>query len=137
MLGCIYSIRYCVYFFKDWNNFLELPKWTVPALQGAAVGAVALAIIGFNWGGWVTGSTASQIAQEASDSAVAVALTPQCIARSVADPALADVMAELDAASTWKKRSIVEKSGWATPLGADKPSRELAESCLIALENDV
>jgi hypothetical protein len=29
----------CV-FFLDWNNFLEFPKWTVPALQGAAVGAL-------------------------------------------------------------------------------------------------
>jgi hypothetical protein len=34
--------------FLDWNNFLELPKWTAPALQGAAVGAVTLAIAGFN-----------------------------------------------------------------------------------------
>ena len=42
---------------------MELPKWTVPSLQGAAAGAVALAIIGFNWGGWVTESTASKMTQ--------------------------------------------------------------------------
>ncbi|MDC1001055.1 hypothetical protein OAS89_01060 [Alphaproteobacteria bacterium] len=81
---------------------MELPKWTVPSLQGAVAGAVALAIIGFNWGGgWVTESTASKMTQEASNSAVAAALMPHCIARSVADPASADIIAALEKASTW------------------------------------
>ena len=117
--------------------FLELPKWTVPSLQGAVAGAVALTIIGFNWGGWVTEGTASKMTQEASNSAVAAALTPHCIARSVADPASADIIAAIEKASTWQKRTIIEKAGWATPLGSEKPSWELAESCLIQLEKDV
>ncbi len=112
---------------------MELPKWTVPSLQGAVAGAVALTIIGFNWGGWVTEGTASKMTQEASNSAVAAALTPHCLARSVADPASADIMADLDKAGTWQKRSIIEKAGWATPLGSEKPSWELAESCLMAI----
>ena len=116
---------------------MELPKWTVPSLQGAVAGAVTLAIIGFNWGGWVTEGTASKMTQEASNSAVAAALTPHCLARSVADPASADIMADLDKAGIWQKRSIIEKAGWATPLGSEKPSWELAESCLIKLEKDV
>ena len=116
---------------------MELPKWTVPSLQGAVAGAVALTIIGFNWGGWVTEGTASKMTQEASNSAVAAALTPHCLARSVADPASADIMADLDKAGIWQKRSIIEKAGWATPLGTEKPSSELAESCLIAILKDV
>ncbi|MDC1191609.1 hypothetical protein N8132_01760 [Candidatus Puniceispirillum sp.] len=116
---------------------MELPKWTVPSLQGAVAGAVALTIIGFNWGGWVTEGTASKMTQEASNSAVAAALTPHCIARSVDDPASADIIAAIEKASTWQKRTIIEKAGWATPLGSEKPSWELAESCLIQLEKDV
>jgi hypothetical protein len=36
-------------------------------LQGAAVGAVATMIVGFNWGGWLLGSTADKMAKEQSD----------------------------------------------------------------------
>ncbi|MDC3309593.1 hypothetical protein OAV68_01650 [bacterium] len=57
---------------------MELPKWTEPALCGAGVGAIALAIIGFNWGGWVTGGTAAEMAEKSSRSAVAEALIPTC-----------------------------------------------------------
>jgi hypothetical protein len=35
-------------------------------LLSAAGGAVALAIVGFAWGGWVTGSTAQQMAAVAA-----------------------------------------------------------------------
>ena len=75
--------------------------------------------------------------QEASNSAVAAALTPHCLARSVADPASADIIAALDKASTWQKRTIIEKSGWATPPDSENPSWELVESCLIQLEKVV
>ena len=37
---------------------MELPKWLMPGVYGAGVGAVALAIVGFSWGGWVTASKA-------------------------------------------------------------------------------
>ena len=130
-----YNAILCV-FLQRLEFFLELPKWTVPSLQGAVAGAVTLAIIGFNWGGWVTEGTASKMTQEASNSAVAAALTPHCLARSVADPASADIMADLDQAGIWQKRSIIEKAGWATPLGSEKPSSELAESCLLAILQD-
>jgi dienelactone hydrolase len=32
-------------------------------LQGAAGGAIALAIVGFAWGGWVTDRTAKELAR--------------------------------------------------------------------------
>ena len=45
-------------------------------LQGAAVGAVATIIVGFNWGGWSLGSTADKMAKERSELAVVAALAP-------------------------------------------------------------
>ena len=34
---------------------MQSPEWLKPALYGAACGAIALATVGFSWGGWVTG----------------------------------------------------------------------------------
>ena len=114
---------------------MKLPEWTGPALWGAVAGGVALAIIGFNWGGWVKGGTALKMSERSSVADVAEALTPYCLAASKADPLAAGVMAELEKASGYNKRSILEKSGWAIPLGAEKSNRELEISCLTALEN--
>ena len=59
------------------------------------------------------------MSEKSSIAAVAEALTPYCLAASEADPLAAGVMAELEKASGYNKRSILEKSGWAIPLGAD------------------
>jgi pimeloyl-ACP methyl ester carboxylesterase len=48
-------------------------------LQGIAIGAVASMVIGFSWGGWMTGSTANRLAAERADTAVVAALTPVCV----------------------------------------------------------
>ena len=52
-------------------------------LQGAAGGAIALAIVGFAWGGW---STASGAAKQA-EAAASAALLPVCAAAIMGDPA--------------------------------------------------
>ena len=64
---------------------MKTPEWLKPALYGAAAGAAVLAINGFSWGGWVTGSKAQEMA---ADAAVA-ALVPICIEQSNRDPQLA------------------------------------------------
>ena len=50
-------------------------------LWGAAAGAVALAIVGFSWGGWHTEKGAAQRAQ----TAVQIALIPECVREVMAD----------------------------------------------------
>ena len=47
-----------------------------PVLMGAVGGAVALAIVGFSWGGWVTGGTAETMANKQAKSAMVAALAP-------------------------------------------------------------
>lgn len=112
---------------------MKTPTWLSPALYGAGAGAIALAIVGFTWGGWVTGASARKMADDASSVAVASSLTPYCLERARADPRSAELMAELKAASGFNRRGIVEKAGWATPLGSDQPVRALAQSCEQAL----
>ena len=52
-------------------------------LWSAAAGAIALAVVGFTWGGWSTsGGTAKQV-----EAAVQTALIPFCVKDVMADPA--------------------------------------------------
>lgn len=112
---------------------MATPKWTEPALYGAVAGAAALAIIGFSWGGWVTGSSAQKRADNASSAAIVAVMTPYCIAQSKSDPNSAAVLTEMKAASRYQRSGIVEKAGWATPLGTDKPNSAVAKACEIEL----
>ncbi len=112
---------------------MQTPLWIKPALLGAGVGAIAMAVVGFGWGGWVTGGASQDAAAKESAAAIAAALTPYCLERSESDPLSVQVLAELKAASTYNRRGIVEKAGWATPLGAEKPNTALAQACQLAL----
>jgi hypothetical protein len=112
---------------------MKTPTWIMPSLYGAGVGAVALAVIGFNWGGWTTTGGAEALAKKQSMTAVTAALLPYCLERSAGDPNAIAVMAELAAASNFGRKAVVEKAGWATPLGMDKPNSDLAQACQLAL----
>ena len=113
---------------------MHIPEWTKPALYGAATGAVALAIIGFSWGGWVTGGSAAELASNQAATEVAAALTPYCVQQSTTNTNRNTVMAELADASSYSRRGIVEKAGWATALGTEAPNRDLAQACALALD---
>ncbi|MFK4823476.1 hypothetical protein ACI0FM_01545 [Paenochrobactrum sp. BZR 588] len=112
---------------------MNMPVWIKPALYGAVAGALVLWAIGFSWAGWVTQSTAQQQSSSASIAAVSTALTPYCVALSQSDPRVTDILAELKAVAGYNKRSVIEKAGWATPLGTDKPNNDLARACADAL----
>ena len=46
---------------------MNIPVWIKPAAYGAIVGGIIVAIVGFSWGGWVTGGTARTSASAAAD----------------------------------------------------------------------
>ena len=108
---------------------MKLPVWFDPALKGAIGGAIVLAIVGFTWGGWVTGGTARQMASDRSRSDVVDALTTVCLEQSKRDPALAQKVVELKAASSWSRAEIIMKTGWATIPGMSEPNRDVATAC--------
>ena len=101
---------------------MKLPIQLVPPLVGAIGGAIALAILGFTWFGWVSASTAEFLADKRAGAAVVAALTPICVEKFKES---ADAAKQLEAlkkvAYSWEKGSFVEKGGWATFAG--KPSR--------------
>jgi hypothetical protein len=112
---------------------MKLPIWLQPALIGAVAGAIVIAFLGFTQLGWVTGSSAASLATKQADLAVVTALMPYCLQNSANDPVGATVLTELKAASTYNRRAIVEKAGWATPLGATAPNTALAQACQTEL----
>ncbi|PVB62081.1 hypothetical protein [Labrenzia sp. 011] len=115
---------------------MTAPEWLKPAFLGAGVGAIALAILGFSWGGWVTGASASKMAATMSEDSVVAALVPVCVDISRADADRVTKLAVIREASTYKRRDALMEAGWATVPGAEAPSRDLAKACLTALELD-
>lgn len=119
-------------------KIMEISKETKaavrPALWGAAAGAVALAIVGFSWGGWMTGGAAETLATSRAATAVVAALTPICVEkfRQTADAStnLAEMKKTTD---SWDQSKFVEKGGWATMPGSTEPNSSLATACAESL----
>ena len=108
---------------------MNIPDWVKPGLYGAAAGAIALAIIGFSWGGWVTGSKATQMASDKARVEVIAALVPVCLDISKRDPQVAIKVASLKDAKSYDRDDMVMKAGWATMPGALEPDRRIAAAC--------
>ena len=108
---------------------MQTPEWLKPGLYGAVCGALALAVVGFNWGGWVTGGTARTMAAEQSKTEMVAALSLICVDQSKHDPQLAQRRAALKKAFFWTKGDLVVKNGWATMPGATEANSQVARAC--------
>jgi len=108
-------------------------KWDKEKIQvgswSAIGGAIVLAIIGFAWGGWVTGGTAQKMADEMAKEAVVSRLAPICVDQFRQDSEKVQKLKELKAKDFWDRGSYVEKQGWATMPGEKKPDSEVAGKC--------
>ena len=112
---------------------MKTPEWLKHGIYGAAVGAAALAIVGFSWGGWMTGAAAKDMAADEVRMEVVAALLPICIEQSRQDPTSNERLSELKDASTYQRRDMLMKTGWATMPGSTDPNRQLATACMEEL----
>ena len=112
---------------------MNAPKWFKPGLYGAITGAVALAIFGFTWGGWVTSGTAKLMAHNQAKMEVVAALVPICVEQSKQDPKVTETMAELKEAANYNRSSLLMETGWATMPGSEQPDRGVASACMDQL----
>jgi alpha/beta superfamily hydrolase len=99
------------------------------ALWGAVGGAVALAIVGFTWGGWVTGGSAELIAKTQSDRAVIAVLAPICASQFQKAPDAIAQQAVLASKSPWEQVQLVEASDWAKMPGTTKVAAGFGSAC--------
>jgi dienelactone hydrolase len=98
-------------------------------LLSAAGGAVVLAIVGFNWGGWMTTGTAEAMAKESAANAVAERLGSICIAQFNKDSQKIQKLSEMKAQDTWERGRYIEKQSWAIMPGDEKPDSGVADAC--------
>jgi hypothetical protein len=106
----------------DWEK-IKLGGWS------AVGGAVVLAIVGFNFGGWVTGGTAAAMAKETAADAVAERLGTICVAQFNRDSGRDEKLKEMKGKDAWDKGRYVEKQSWAIMPGEDKPDSKVADAC--------
>lgn len=108
-------------------------------LAWACAGSVAATlVVGFTWGGWVTGGTASEMAATAGDQARSELASVICIEKFLAGPNARAQLAELKALKlSYKQRQFVESAGWATMPkmeSADRPAADLCAKALASME---
>ena len=115
---------------------MNTPEWLKPGIYGAVIGAVFVGVVGFTWGGWVTGGTANERAIAMSRDDVVASMVPVCLDMARSDPARTEKLETIRAASTYQRRDALMAAGWSTMPGSDAPNRDTAQACLAALDVD-
>ena len=109
------------------------------ACAGSVVGAT---IVGFSWGGWVTGGSAREMAEESAVQARHELAAVVCVDRFMAAPDVGVQLAALKGMErSYQQSKFVEDGGWAIIVPASSPTdytaradhREAAELCAEAL----
>lgn len=105
---------------------MKIPVQTKPALWGVAAGAIALAIVGFSWGGWTTSGQAESSARAQIDEAVVLALAPVCADKFQRSQDASANLASLRKVESGAQGDFVEKGGWAAVPGNNSSDRVAA-----------
>jgi len=115
------------------RTIMNLPTNTKPWIQGIVVGAIATAIVGFSWGGWVTGGSSDKRAAVAAHDATVVALASICADRFRAQADSPAKLVELSKVSSWDRGNFIEKSGFALMPGSKTADSDVARACAESL----
>src|SRR6266699_2577678 len=75
---------------------------------------VATIVVGFAWGGWVTGGSAERMVSDAANGARSQLAAIACVARFNLGPDAVDQLAALKKASSYQRNDMIVKGGWAT-----------------------
>jgi hypothetical protein len=107
---------------------------TKTAMFWSWVGVVVLTlVVGFEWGGWVTGATSRSRAEAAGQDAVVARLAPICVFQASRDPQRDEKLKALKATDSWSRADYVIKQGWATMPGDHEADNQVAEQCVTLL----
>ena len=112
---------------------MKLPAEVKPALWGIVGGAVAAIVIGFTWGGWVTGGTSETRAVDRAEAAVVAARTLICVDNFRHSPDAETNLASLAKIDSYNRYTFIEKGGWATMPGSKEPDSAVARGCAEVL----
>jgi hypothetical protein len=108
---------------SDYRPSLALWFWS-------CAGCVVLTmIVGFTWGGWVTGGSADAMAANAREEARAQLAAAVCVEKFLHAPDAAVRLAELKEQSQWQRDGYIEEGGWTTLVGLEEPVDGAADVC--------
>ena len=74
----------------------------------------------------MTGGTAQSLAEKMAEDAVVKRLAPMCIVQFKQAPGKDQKLKELEKTDSWQRSEYVEKQGWATMPGEEKPDSKVA-----------
>jgi hypothetical protein len=108
---------------------LESALWT-------GVGAVAATlVIGFGFGGWVTGGAAQKMADEAANAAHAKLAAAVCAEDFLRAANARERLAKLQSLEWWERDEKLVAGGWATMPGETEPGLGVAIQCATRLSD--
>lgn len=90
---------------------------------------LATVIVGFNWGGWVTGGTAGAMAEDARAEGRANLVAEVCVQRFSESPGFSSRLNELKEATRWDREQMIEEGDWTTLPGIEESIDDAAELC--------
>jgi hypothetical protein len=118
--------------FEDYRPTKTVLFWSCVA------SVIVTIVIGFGWGGWVTGGTADEVAESAAEDARQELVAAVCVDRFMAAGDVRARLVELkDLASSYRQGEFIEDGGWAMIPGTDEASDGGAELCaeqLVTME---
>lgn len=90
---------------------------------------IATMVVGFTVGGWVTGGTAREMAENAAEKARAHLVASVCVEKFVTGNQFADRLVALKAADSWDRDNLITDGGWVTLAGMEEPLGDAADLC--------
>lgn len=107
---------------------MQLPTWLKPGIYGVILGGIATVVIGFSWGGWVTGGKAQDMADNAAQTAKTNLVASLCVEKFEATPNAQAQLTKLKKTDSWDQSDFVKKGGWSTIAGIKNVSG-VADAC--------
>ena len=95
----------------------------------AAGGAIAAIVVGFSWGGWVTGGTAKKMADAAAAGSRDTLVAAVCVDRFQAGGDATAQLVALKELQSYNRASFIEKGGWAVMPDKSASSKAAATLC--------
>ena len=115
---------------EDWHPSKTVLFWSCAGC------IVATMIVGFTWGGWVTGGTAEEMAADAVEQGRAEVAAAVCVEQFMQGADARTHLASLkDTRSSWQRENFIEEGGWAMVAGEEyDDAAELCAERLIEME---
>lgn len=115
---------------QSWTKRVEKFRASKTQVFWACAACVAATlIVGFGWGGWVTGASARDTTTKATAQARADMAAAFCVHQFTLAPDARAKLAALKGAEYWKRGEFIEKGGWVTVPGMDAAVVGAAELC--------